>query len=36
MQPSLAFDAAGKLLITDEVGRRFVVEVTTRKATPQP
>ena len=33
---SMAFDATGKLLITDEVGRRFAVDVTTRKATPRP
>jgi hypothetical protein len=33
---SMAFDAAGKLIITDEVGRRFAVDVVKREAVPLP
>ena len=33
---SMAFDAAGLLIVTDEVGRRFAVDVKTRKSTPLP
>jgi len=33
---SMAFDANGRLVITDEVGRRFVVDVDKLKSTPLP
>lgn len=29
---SMAFDSSGKLIITDEVGRRFAVDVVTRES----
>lgn len=33
---SMAFDASGKLIVTDEVGRRFAVDVVKREAVPLP
>lgn len=33
---SMAFDSAGKLIITDEVGRRFAVDVVKRESQPLP
>jgi hypothetical protein len=33
---SMAFDNAGKLIVTDEVGRRFAVDVDKRESTQLP
>ena len=33
---SMAFDDAGHLIVTDEVGRRFAVDVKARSAAPLP
>jgi hypothetical protein len=33
---SMAFDSTGKLIIADEIGRRFAVDTATRKVTPLP
>lgn len=33
---SMAFDSSGKLIITDEVGRRFAIDVVKRESKPLP
>lgn len=33
---SMTFDASGKLIIADELGRRFAVDVVKREAVPLP
>jgi len=33
---TMAFDSSGKLIITDEVGRRFAVDVNKRESQPLP
>ena len=33
---SMAFDGTGHLIVTDETGRRFSIDVATRTVTPKP